>query len=61
MLVEAGVRHHRGRACPTATRVMDGPVIQHAAAQALAGGVRVDDVFRATAAVARRRRRRRSS
>jgi tryptophan synthase alpha chain len=30
---------------------MDGEVIQHAAATALAGGTRVDDVFRATAAV----------
>ena len=36
---------------PYSDPLMDGPVIQHAAATALAGGSRVDDVFRATAAV----------
>jgi tryptophan synthase alpha chain len=42
-VVEVGV--------PYSDPLMDGPVIQHAAATALAGGSRVDDVFRATAAV----------
>ena len=42
-VVEVGV--------PYSDPLMDGPVIQHAAATALAGGARVDDVFRATAAV----------
>ena len=37
---------------PYSDPLMDGPVIQHAAATALAGGTRVDDVFRATSAVA---------
>lgn len=36
---------------PYSDPVMDGPVIQRAATEALAAGVRVDDVFRATAAV----------
>lgn len=36
---------------PYTDPVMDGPVIQRAATQALAKGVAVDDVFRATAAV----------
>lgn len=36
---------------PYSDPVMDGPVIQRAATQALDRGVRVDDVFRATAAV----------
>lgn len=36
---------------PYSDPLMDGPVIQHAAATALAGGTRVDDVFSATAAV----------
>ena len=35
---------------PYSDPVMDGPVIQRAATEALAGGVHVDDVFRATAA-----------
>ena len=43
-VVEVGV--------PYSDPLMDGPVIQHAAATALAGGTRVDDVFRATRAVA---------
>ena len=42
-VVEVGV--------PYSDPLMDGPVIQHAAATALAGGTRVDDVFRATDAV----------
>ncbi len=42
-IVEVGV--------PYSDPLMDGPVIQQAAAEALAGGTRVDDVFRATAAV----------
>ncbi len=42
-IVEVGV--------PYSDPLMDGPVIQHAADVALAGGVRVDDVFTATAAV----------
>jgi len=42
-VVEVGV--------PYSDPLMDGPVIQHAAATALAGGTRVDDVFSATAAV----------
>lgn len=42
-VVEVGV--------PYSDPLMDGPVIQRAAAQALAGGTRVDDVFRATRAV----------
>ena len=42
-VVEVGV--------PYSDPLMDGPVIQHAAATALAGGTRVADVFRATAAV----------
>ena len=42
-LVEVGV--------PYSDPLMDGEVIQHAAATALAHGARVDDVFRATAAV----------
>ncbi len=42
-IVEVGI--------PYSDPLMDGPVIQHAADVALAGGVRVDDVFRATAAV----------
>ena len=42
-VVEVGV--------PYSDPLMDGPVIQHAAATALAGGTRVDDVFLATAAV----------
>lgn len=42
-VVEVGV--------PYSDPLMDGPVIQHAAAAALAGGTRVDDVFRATRAV----------
>jgi tryptophan synthase alpha chain len=42
-VVEVGV--------PYSDPLMDGPVIQHAAATALAGGTKVDDVFRATAAV----------
>lgn len=36
---------------PYSDPLMDGEVIQHAASVALAGGTRVDDVFRATAAV----------
>ncbi|GAB0023915.1 tryptophan synthase subunit alpha [Helicobacter pylori] len=36
---------------PYSDPVMDGPVIQRAATEALAKGVHVDDVFRATAAV----------
>ena len=36
---------------PYSDPVMDGPVIQRAATEALANGVHVDDVFRATAAV----------
>jgi tryptophan synthase alpha chain len=36
---------------PYSDPLMDGPVIQHAAATALAGGTRVDDVFLATQAV----------
>jgi tryptophan synthase alpha chain len=36
---------------PYSDPLMDGPVIQHAASTALARGVRVDDVFTATAAV----------
>ena len=36
---------------PYSDPVMDGPVIQRAATEALAQGVHVDDVFRATAAV----------
>ncbi|MCT1617764.1 tryptophan synthase subunit alpha [Janibacter hoylei] len=35
---------------PYSDPVMDGPVIQRAATEALAGGVHVDDVFRASAA-----------
>ncbi len=42
-IIEVGV--------PYSDPVMDGEVIQAAAAHALAGGTRVDDVFRATAAV----------
>lgn len=42
-VVEVGV--------PYSDPLMDGPVIQHAAETALAGGARVDDVFRATDAV----------
>ena len=42
-VVEVGV--------PYSDPLMDGPVIQRAAATALAGGARVDDVFRATYAV----------
>ena len=42
-IVEVGV--------PYSDPLMDGPVIQHAAETALAGGARVDDVFTATAAV----------
>jgi tryptophan synthase alpha chain len=42
-IVEVGV--------PYSDPLMDGPVIQHAAATALAGGTHVDDVFLATAAV----------
>jgi len=42
-VVEVGV--------PYSDPLMDGPVIQHAVAAALAGGGRVDDVFRATDAV----------
>lgn len=42
-IVEVGI--------PYSDPLMDGPVIQHAAAAALASGTRVDDVFRATAAV----------
>jgi tryptophan synthase alpha chain len=42
-VVEVGV--------PYSDPLMDGPVIQQAAATALAGGTKVDDVFRATAAV----------
>jgi tryptophan synthase alpha chain len=42
-IVEVGI--------PYTDPLMDGPVIQHAADVALAGGVRVDDVFRATSAV----------
>lgn len=42
-IVEVGV--------PYSDPVMDGPLIQAAAARALAGGTRVDDVFRATRAV----------
>ncbi|GAA4402277.1 tryptophan synthase subunit alpha [Fodinibacter luteus] len=42
-VVEVGV--------PYSDPLMDGAVIQHAAAAALAGGTRVDDVFRATATV----------
>jgi tryptophan synthase alpha chain len=42
-VVEVGV--------PYSDPLMDGPVIQHAAAAALAGGTKVDDVFRATRAV----------
>ena len=42
-IVEVGI--------PYTDPLMDGPVIQHAADVALAAGVRVDDVFRATAAV----------
>ena len=42
-IVEVGV--------PYSDPLMDGPVIQHAASTALAGGARVDDVFRATQAV----------
>jgi len=42
-VVEVGV--------PYSDPLMDGPVIQHAAATALAGGTRVDDVFLATQAV----------
>ena len=42
-IVEVGV--------PYSDPLMDGPVIQHAAATALAGGSHVDDVFLATAAV----------
>ena len=52
-VVEVGV--------PYSDPLMDGPVIQHAAATALAGGTRVDDVFRATPRGARRRAHRRSS
>ncbi|WP_084078433.1 tryptophan synthase subunit alpha [Demequina sp. NBRC 110057] len=37
---------------PYSDPVLDGPVIQHAAAVALEGGVRVDDAFRAVAEVA---------
>lgn len=37
---------------PYSDPLMDGPVIQHAAAQALAGGTRVRDVFAAVEAVA---------
>ena len=37
---------------PYSDPLMDGPVIQHAVATALAGGARVDDVFAATSAVA---------
>ena len=39
---------------PYTDPVMDGPVIQHAAATALAGGFRVDDVFRAVGGGPRR-------
>lgn len=42
-IVEVGV--------PYSDPLMDGPVIQHAAEHALAGGTRVDDVFTATAAI----------
>lgn len=42
-IVEVGI--------PYSDPLMDGPVIQQAAASALAGGVRVDDAFTATAAV----------
>ena len=42
-IVEVGV--------PYSDPLMDGPVIQHAASTALAGGARVDDVCRATQAV----------
>lgn len=42
-IVEVGV--------PYSDPLMDGPLIQNAVAQALARGARVDDVFRATAAV----------
>ncbi|WP_392541951.1 tryptophan synthase subunit alpha [Oryzobacter telluris] len=42
-IVEVGV--------PYSDPLMDGEVIQHAVATALSGGSRVDDVFRATAAV----------
>lgn len=42
-IVEVGI--------PYTDPLMDGPVIQRAASSALAGGVRVDDVFTATAAV----------
>jgi len=37
---------------PYSDPVLDGPMIQHAAAQALEGGVRVDDAFTAVSAVA---------
>ena len=47
-VVEVGV--------PYSDPLMDGPVIQHAAATALAGGARVDDVFRATRGGPRGRR-----
>ena len=50
MLVEAGCDVVEV-GVPYSDPLMDGPVIQHAAATALAGGTRVDDVFRATAAV----------
>ena len=42
-IVEVGV--------PYSDPLMDGPLIQEAVATALAGGSRVDDVFKATAAV----------
>lgn len=42
-IIEVGV--------PYSDPLMDGPVIQHAVAHALAGGTRVDDVFAATRAV----------
>ena len=50
VLVEAGVDIVEV-GIPYSDPLMDGPVIQNAAALALAGGVRVADVFTATAAV----------
>lgn len=50
VLVEAGVDIVEV-GLPYSDPLMDGPVIQSAAAQALAGGTRVEDVFAATAAV----------
>ena len=44
MLVEAGCDVVEV-GLPFSDPVLDGPVIQHAAATALAGGFRVDDVF----------------